>query len=1402
MFQKPQNSTISYYFCKLNHRILTQMKHNNLLAILLFMTAAMTSHAQMARLYTSESGLANTQINSTYQDSKGFIWICTENGLSRFDGMDFSTFRFERDKPSSIASNMVRTTYEDSDKVFWVGTSAGLQIFDPEYNTFTKIAMQDDSEPDSEQHISSIVEVRYKGEERILVTTSGHGVYAFDKETRDLDHDLMNWINSNLPSNFIYKTYLDSKERLWICLEDGGLMMLDITEENSRNDIWGPGMEDIEKDMFQTLAEDRETGKVMIGSFDNGILIFEEETGRIRKAKDASARQSRVTSFLKNNIATQYGEHTYLVGLENEGIKMFDPVSEALYDVSFPNIPYDISSWKVHDLMEDNQGNVWACAYQTGLMVLPKSMYGFDYMHFSTDGPNSSNSSCVTSIIEDKMRECLWIGTDGGGIFKVDRKGKITNMSASNTSLSNNSIMSMALDKRNTLWIATYLGGIVTYRPEEGIKAFRDQKSIETDKTVCLEYSEEDDIMYVGTHGKGFSLIDAANQKVLRTWADNENKWISTLHIDQSGLLWVGTYNGPMAYDNRIRRLLHYDINDELSTRVYSFCEDSEGQLWIGTGEGIVCFDRAAKTTVSYTESDGLPSNTVTGILATEDGNIWISTLNGLSRHCIKTGEFQNYYHHDGLQENEFHVNAALKDTHGKLWFGGIKGVTSFFPHIVDQRSHSVPALYLTNLSVMNSPVEFNPALGDSNILDKHITEATQITLPYDSGIFSLDFSVLEYTNPKRITYSYMMEGFEKEWNTVHPGSRTITYTNLPSGRYRMKVKAYFAGEPEEFSYKEIGIRITPPWHRSLWAWALYIFTAVMVLLALTEYFTRRKVLKVKQRESELKELRLQMFTNISHEIRTPLTLVMNPLKKLREAEKDPKMKDLYNLMYRNSLRVLRLVNQLLDMRKVDNGQMQLHFLETDIVYFIKDIMQSFDNLAVSRNIRFSINPEQEVTNLWIDQGNFDKIIFNILSNAFKYTPDSGEISISISSAKPNTGLLAGNIAQYVEITIYNSGNNIEEHHLDRLFDRFFQIDASDAKVGSGVGLNLAKMLVELHHGEISAFNNEDGVSFRVTIPVGYSHLSAEEMTKPTNHKDLYTKSTLRFEDHSSSREDVTHNIAETASDTVKAGKSKRTLILVDDDDEMRAYLKLELQSLYNVEAFANGKEAWAKISTTIPDAVVTDLMMDGMDGAELCGKIKKNPGTNHIPVILLTSSTDEQSQQRCIESGADRFFIKPISLDILKSAIAGAISTRDTMRNKFSKDIDYGYSEIQMANTENQLINRVINIIRANMENTEFSVEELSHEVGMSRVHLNRKMKEIMNISPSNLIRSIRLKQAAFLLLNNKVNISEVAYRVGFSTHSYFSNSFHDYFGMTPKEFVAKYMDCKDEETLKKIFE
>ena len=525
----------------------------------------------------------------------------------------------------------------------------------------------------------------------------------------------------------------------------------------------------------------------------------------------------------------------------------------------------------------------------------------------------------------------------------------------------------------------------------------------------------------------------------------------------------------------------------------------------------------------------------------------------------------------------------------------------------------------------------------------------------------------------------------------------------------------------------------------------------------------------------------------------------MSPLKQMREAEQDPHQKDLYNLMYRNSLRILRLVNQIMDMRKVDEGQMQLHFLETDIVFFIKDIMQSFNHMAVTRNIDLSLRPASEVINLWIDQGNFDKIVFNLLSNAFKHTPDGGRISIGISAPQKNRETLPAEIASLVKITITNSGSHIDTPDLDKVFERFFQSDVLDAKTGSGVGLSLTKMLVELHHGVITAANTDDGVCFTVMMPVGCAHLSEQEMSATSHHKDLYTKR-LPVEDLLRNTEDIAFSPAAEASD--KVVKSRRSVVIVDDDSEIRDYLLAELRSQYKVKTFPGAQEAWADISATQPDVVVTDLVMSGMDGMELCRKIRHNPVTNHIPVIVLTSSTDESSHLESIDSGADRFLSKPLSIELLKSAIARVISSRDTLRGKYASGTRYDYEEVKVASPGVGLMDRVMDVIKHNLDNPEFGVDDLSREVGMSRVHLNRKLKEARGISPSSLIKSTRMKQAAYLLVHDKANISEVAYRVGFSTPSYFSNSFRSYFGLSPKEFVVKYSDVTDRETLDKLFE
>lgn len=1378
------------------------MKHKaTIIYLSLYFLSCISANAQMARIYSSESGLANSQINGIYQGRNGFIWIATGNGLSRFDGMDFETFRFDRANPHSIASDLVLNVFEDSRGTSWIGTSAGLQTFDEEYNSFTKTDLRDKSVPSSDQHIAEIAEIRYMGKEMIAAASSGHGIYLLDILTHEPCSEGMEKINNLLPSQFIREIFIDSRNWMWVGAEDGGICVIDLETCTVPSEIRNISDKDIRSGIVVTsFEEDTRTGDIILGSSSHGILIYDKSSGVIRMARDKRAGACMVESILRNNLAPQYGDGTFLIGLENNGIKLFDTETESLTDISFPNVPYRTSGWKVHDLMEDNQGNVWVGAYQTGVMVIPKSMYGFESIGLGSKDGYGAEGVCVTSVIQDPESGDLWVGTDGSGIFRIEDDGKRTHFTSMNSGLTNNSIMSLVIDKRGRLWIATYLGGIFSWTPRTGFREFRDQKAVNTNKTVCLAYSEKEDILYVGTHGSGMSIISLKDEKVTRTYSDDDNKWISTLYIDKAGMLWVGTYDGPMCYDHRVKKLIQYELSDSLKTRVHTFCEASDGKVWIGTGEGLYSYERANGKIVEYTEEDGLPSNVINEVREGNDGSLWIATLNGLSRFNPHVMKFKNYYQFDGLQENEFHTGASFISSDGRMYFGGIKGLTSFYPHIVDQRTHPVPPLYFSDLRVMNEPVAFGQS--SENILDKHITQASRITLPNDRNMFSLKFSVLEYTNPRKITYDYMMEGFDDSWNHTGPDSRTVTYTNLPAGRYRLMVKAYFEGEPEEYAYKEIGIKVLPPWYMTIWAFMVY---AVLAVMACIGFIRRRKAVaaqKKEKEESEIKELKLRMFTNISHEIRTPLTLVMSPLKQMREAENDPMRKELYNLMYRNSLRILRLVNQLMDMRKIDNGQLQLHFLKTDVVYFIKDIMKSFDNLAVSRNINLSIDSVLDANELWIDQGNFDKIIFNILSNAFKYTPENGTISIHISGVIANDGVLKVSAGEYVEFTIRNSGSSIDERYLDKVFDRFFQVDVKDAKVGSGVGLNLAKMLVELHHGDIRAYNTKEGMAFSVRIPCGSEHLSATELTKPTNHKDLYTKSLSQDAEFSESKEDVSAGMAVAEEPDTKLAKSKKSIVLVDDDTEMRAYLKLELQSLYNVETCSNAKDAWAHISTTVPDAVVTDLMMDGMDGAELCGKIKKNPGTNHIPVIILTSSTEEMNQQRCTDSGADRFFTKPISLNILKSAIANAISTRDTIKNKYNKDIDYGYSEIKMTDSSNQLVSKVIKTIRENIENSDFSVEELSREVGMSRVHLNRKLKETMNISPGTLIKSIRLKQAAFLLLNNNVNISEVAYKVGFSSHSYFSNSFHDFFGMTPKEFVAKYMDCKDEDILKRIFE
>ncbi len=1345
----------------------------------------LTAHAQMARFYTTESSLPSSKVNHICQDSRGFVWISTENGLARFDGRDFLTFRYRREKADALASDLVLTVYEDSRGTLWTGTSMGLQLFDPDSRSFRLFDLQDPANPGSTQHISSILEVKTgNGASELWVATSQHGIYIIDPQTHSLKGSRRALLNRNLPSPFVYTLFQDSRGWVWLAGETGGLSVVDGQTLQSQGITLDP------QTFIRDFEEDPYSGNILVATM-SGLYVYQASTHTLTLTRDPEGRTCQAYSLLYSKTVQRVGERVFLVGTEADGLRVYDMDTDRLRRADIPSVPQDISHWKVHALMEDNQGNIWIGAFQRGVLVVPRSMYGFEYTRVEYGS--------VSSIVRHPGDGSLWIGTDGGGLLRIASDGTKTVFNASNSGLTNDSVIALCFDKHGTLWVATYLDGIFTYTPSRGFRRFADAEALGSANVSCLAYDSGEDLLYAGTYGAGMSTISVSGERVVQRISEDVNKWVSALYIDRSGTVWMGTYNGPMCYNPSLGKLLSYEVGDAaIKARVYCFCEAADGRIWIGTGEGLTACDRKTGKVTVYSEADGLSSNVVDAILESGDGMLWISTSDGLNRLDPATGAFSNYYAYDGLQGNEFSLGAFFKDADGRQYFGGTGGVTSFYPQVVNQKTHPVPPLYFSRLTVLNEEVEFNPDSED-NILDKPVTEASTITLPYKSNTFSLEFAVLEYTNPMRIRYACRMDHFDKDWRYLPAPAHIASYTNLPAGRYTLEVKAYFDGAPEAFSSRSIAIRVLPPWYLSKWAIASY-FLAFLALLGLFLYYLKRRRLHQQEKEmSEIKELKLKMFTNISHEIRTPLTLLMSPLKQLREAEQDPRQKDLYNLMYRNSLRILRLVNQIMDMRKVDEGRMQLHFLETDIVFFIKDIMQSFNHMAVTRNIELSLSPASEVINLWIDQGNFDKIVFNLLSNAFKHTPDGGRIGIGISAPRKNRETLSPEVASLVEITITNSGSHIDTPDLDKVFERFFQSDVLDAKMGSGVGLSLTKMLVELHHGVITAANTEDGVCFTVTVPVGCAHLTEEEMSATSHHKDLYTKR-LPVEDLLRNTEDIAFSPAAEASD--KVVKSRRNVVIVDDDSEIRDYLLAELRSLYNVKTFPGAQEAWADISATQPDVVVTDIVMSGMDGMELCRKIRHNPVTNHIPVIVLTSSTDESSHLESIDSGADRFLSKPLSIELLRSSIAQVISSRDTLRGKYAGGARYDYDEVKVASQGASLIDRVMETIKRNLDNPEFGVDDLSREVGMSRVHLNRKLKEARGISPSSLIKSTRMKQAAYLLVHDKVNISEVAYRVGFSTPSYFSNSFRSYFGLSPKEFVVKYSDVTDRETLDKLFE
>ena len=1370
-----------------------------LLPAALLLGAFLPAAGQNARLYLPELGLPNSQVNRIYQDRTDYIWICTEGGLVRFDGLRFETYQHDRESANCLSSSSVIDMVEDGRGTKWIGTAAGLDILDSEYSSFTHFDLHRNPDTPVNPYIGRLLEIPAAG--TLIVGTGGAGVFVIDSETRQELPEKRETVNRTLHTDYIHTLFLDASGRLWILPGDSQPVILDaITLEPAKGLAWSPELQKA-GDLIRVndMAEDPVTGDILLGSTE-GLLLLKAGSGLIRKASGRRAATTVGASVIFDSQTASGEERLFLVGNEDGGLLHFDTETEEVRTALVSSIRQETGNWKATSSLRDSEGNLWLGLYQTGVLVAPKSRFGFSYMGFSTRGMPGENNTVVTDVYEDGQN--LWVATDGGGLFcrpaAGGRKRQAERVfTRDNSALNNNAILTVTGDRYGTIWLGTYLGGLYYIEGGTALKSYPYADHVGTDRIRTLVYDPARDLLYVGTSGAGLTVIDAKTRKPVARQVDEDYRWISALHLDATGRLWVGSYNGPFCYDPSLDRIIPFSgtAGSDLPPRIYDICSSADGSIWFGTEEGLFQWNETSQELRRYTTQDGLSNNVVRAILSADGGDMWVSTSSGLSRLTPRTGKITVFQSYDGLQGNEFRTGCAFKAPSGRLYFGGNGGLTSFSPLMVDSGGDRMPQVALARLTMLDQPVVYDPAKGSNNLIDKHISEATRIRIPRGVDMFSLEFSVPEYTNPQRLRFDYRLSGFESDWKTAPSLLRMATYTNVRPGRYRFEVKAYFDGSPEVYSERSVDLRVEAPWFLTGWAWAVYAAILVGIILLLLHFIRQRRRQAQEKKDAELKELRLGLFTNLTHEIRTPLNLVMAPLGAIREAEEDPVRKDTYNLMYRNCLRINRIVNQLMDLRKIDAGQMQLFFRETDIVYFIRDIMQSFGKLAESKRVDFSLTSAHPEETLWIDQGNFDKIVYNILSNAFKHTPDGGRIRVDVSAPTPNRGELQADVKEYVQVRIFNSGSRIEEAWISHVFDRFVQVNPHDANSGSGVGLNLTKMLVELHHGQISAENEDDGVVFRVLVPAGKDHLTEQELSYTSHHKDLYIKSPSAQE-----HEDQTFTQEEAPAD--KAARARKSVVVVDDDDDTREYLRNLLRNRYNVTACADAKSAWDAVSGTLPDAVVTDLVMPGESGSDLCARIRANDATRHIPVLILTGQNGVEEQQAASDSGADKFLSKPISVELLLSSIAQVISSREAVKEKFGVTMNYDYTGIKMGSADDKLLHRIVESIQNHLDDPDYGVASLCEDVGISRVHLNRKLKAFGKDSPGVLIKTFRMKQAAYLLANNRVNVSEVAYRVGFSSHSYFSNAFREYFGMSPREFVTRIQENPDDASLKQMFE
>lgn len=1292
--------------------------------------------------FYDNSRIGSLNVNAFCQDADNFLWLATRNGLRRFDGSQFVSYFHNGQDSTSLADNEVHSLLVDREQRLWIGTANGLQLYVPESDSFRLIRLRD---IDLKGRILSIVQ-SVQGE--ILCIVANIGIFRIDPQ-KEMAYPILTSSDTFSPNN-ICALYEDSQGQLWIGTDREGIICIHTnTRKEQRYAL---------PQAVKSILEDNEHRVLAVTS--QAVYRRDEKTDRFRPVAYVGTKKNLA---YQSALLTTGGET--LISTYGKGIVWIKQGEETITDTDiFDNAFLNIEHAKVNCLFEDNHQNIWiGCQYQG---VLTRLRRPTPFSFWKSPSASSGIPGWMNTLYCDS-RNNIWCTVEDNGIYQLDRNGNVRRHIPLKET-----IFALFEDSNGTFWVGIDRKGLYTLDRDNG--KLRSAYPITEHFSIRHITEDRHKNLYVAILGKGvlchnlqtgtFHMLTSGNR---HNQPRSDNSWVNTLLCDSKKRLWIGHFGNIRCFDLTGRNFLDIPFTPDIqSNSFFTLAEENEGHIWMGTRNGLVCYDPKSNKYSVMTTAHGLSDDLICGLVKDSQGDLWCSTTRGISHINGKTHKVSNYYTSNDLQENVFLEGRYAQDKNGYIYFGGGKGITSFHPDSIRKVSLDTSP-FITDMHVSGRRVNRKTLSGGHPVIDRQLVHATDFHLAYADNTFMFLLSMMNYRDAGTVSYEYRLKEFGNSWNKTLPGENRIQYQHLAPGHYTMEIRACENGLRSPL--KSIHIHIAPPWYLTPLACLLY--TLALIGIGYLIYVSLQR--KRHEREGEMK---LQFFINIAHEIRSPLTLIVNPLGKLLAMTHQPDIQKPLLTIQRNANRILSLADQLLDIRRIDKGQMHIRCCETDLAKFIGEVTNLFAEQARLKGIRIETKLQEDLPHVWIDRNHFDKVLINLLSNALKYTPTGGVVSIE--AAPISQSSQTGHSHKCMEIIVSDTGKGLNEKEQKKIFERFYQGKANqtDTPIGFGIGLNLCRLLVKLHHGTIFAENRKDmqGSRFTVRIPLGCKHLKKEELATEETAATLQTYP-------------VTPPLS--PPEKKRRSKTRHRLLIIDDDEELLRFLQENLSVSYQVKTASDGTEGWKKALAWQPDIILSDVIMPGKDGIQLLKEVKKNVQTSHIPVILLTSQTEFAKRIEGLSEGADGYLGKPFSLEELDILIENLITNRMRVKGKFSASQiqDQHPTSIDMPGNDEALMERVMKVINENLSSTQLNVEMLSESVGISRTHLYRRLKEITGRSPNELIRDLRLKQAATLLREKNLSVTQIAYAVGFTSQTHFSSSFKKQYGLTPVEYAQQ---------------